>query len=246
MGSDALRTVQASELNAVMQTYVGVALLLVVVWILIKLTSMPATYDSNHSVRILEAIKRICKIKHYIGGVVAQFFYVGAQVAVWSFTIRYVMQELQLNEEKSASFYLLSLIVFSLSRFIATWLMKYVTPERMLSGAAILSGICTVGAIFGSRYVGVFSLVSISAFMSLMFPTIFSLAVRGLGDDTKLAGSGLVMAIVGGAVFTALQGLVSDLSSSIKIAFIVPLICFGVVFVYGFYSEKSKGSSPDL
>ena len=239
MGSEALQSLQAAELNAVMQTYVGVALLLIVVWVLIKITRMPATYDSDHSVQIWQTVKRILKIKHYVGGVIAQFFYVGAQIAIWSFTIRYVMQELQLNEAQSASYYLLSLVVFSVARFIATWIMKYIAPARMLAGAAVLAGLCTLGAMFGSHYFGVFSLILISAFMSLMFPTIFSLGVRGLGNDTKLAGSGLVMAIVGGAVFTALQGLLSDLTGSIKVAFTVPLICFAVVFVYGLYLEKS-------
>jgi FHS family L-fucose permease-like MFS transporter len=177
--------------------------------------------------------------------VIAQFFYVGAQIGVWSFTIRYVMQELRINEEKAATYYLSALILFTVSRFVSTWLMRFMTPAKLLLLLALLAQVFTLIVIFASSYAGVFALVTISGCMSLMFPTIFGLSVRGLGEDTKIGGSGLIMAILGGALLTALQGKVSDLTGSIHLAFFVPLLCFIVIAAYAImvrkgYNLKSK------
>lgn len=239
MTSEMLQKIQSEELSAVMSPYVGVALILVLIWILIFFTKMPKTTDVDHTFRFSEALKRILKKRNYVFGVLAQLFYVGAQIGVWSFTIRYVMQELEINEEKASTYYIISLIVFSASRFISTWLMKYFSPQKLLISSSLLAIIVTLLAGLSNGMVGVVFMISISAFMSLMFPTIFSFAVTDLGNDTKIAGSGLVMAIVGGAIFTAFQGLVSDHFNSIKISLIVPMICFAVVLFYAFYSFKN-------
>ncbi len=165
-------------------------------------------------------------------GVVAQFFYVGAQIGVWSFTIRYVMQELRLNEADASSYYLAALILFMVSRFICTGLMKLMAPRNLLLLLSLTAIVCTGIVIISGGYVGVIALMTISGCMSLMFPTIYGLAVRGLGDDTKIGGSGLIMAILGGAVLTALQGQVSDMTGSINFAYIIPFICFIVIAYY--------------
>jgi len=188
------------------------------------------------------------KNKNFTLGVVAQFFYVGAQIGVWSFTIRYAMNALNLEnsilpagktpEQIAATYYVASLILFASSRFVFTFLMKFFKPSSLLSFAAVMAIICSLVVMFGSGMIGVIALVAISGFMSLMFPTIFGQAVIGLGDDTKIGGSGLIMAILGGAVVTFLQGKVSDMTGSINFSYIVPLICFGFITFYAFISEK--------
>jgi FHS family L-fucose permease-like MFS transporter len=219
---------------------VGVAGVLLIIWIAIAVTKMPKASDADDSLNIGATVGRLIKNSNYVWGVVAQFFYVGAQIGVWSYTIRYVMQELNVNEDEAASYYLAALILFMVSRFVCTALMKYISPGNLLAGLSVLAIICTFVVIVGSGYVGVYALVAISGCMSLMFPTIYGLAVRGLGDDTKIGGSGLIMAILGGAVLTSIQGQVSDATQSIHLAYIVPLLCFVVVAFYGRIARRKK------
>jgi len=227
-----LKELQSFELSAVMGPYVGLAFLLVLIWIAIAGVKMPRASDAGSHIDLLATLKRLLENRNYTAGVVAQFFYVGAQIGVWSFTIRYVMQELNLNEDEASTYYLAALIVFSISRFICTSLMKFISPKNLLTLLAILAVISTILVISTGGWLGVIALVFISACMSLMFPTIYGLAVIGLGDDTKIGGSGLIMAILGGAVLTAIQAKISDSFGSISISFIVPLMCFLVIVFY--------------
>ncbi len=243
MSPEQLHTIQAGELNAVTVTYVTVGLILVVTWILIATCkSMPKSSDVSGPLNLGPSFKRLIHNRHYMWGVVAQFFYVGAQIGVWSFTIRYVMQELRLTEitlpigktpeDMAATYYMAALILFTCSRFVCTWLMRYISPANLLtllSGTAIA---LSVMVIYVGGRVGVYALVGISGCMSLMFPTIFGLACRGLGEDTKLGGSGLIMAILGGAVITQTQGVISDSLHSINLAYWVPLGCFVIIGYY--------------
>lgn len=238
MSQDQLYAVQSAELKAVMGPYVGVAVFLIFIWIIIALTEMPKSMDKNNSAGFGKTLLRLFKNKNYRSGVVAQFFYVGAQIGVWSFTIRYVMGELNINEASASEYYLAALILFSISRFVFTGLMKYFKPGELLAFSAFMAIISTSLVIFGKAYIGVIALISISGFMSLMFPTIFGLAVQGLGNDTKIGGSGLIMAILGGAVLTAIQGKVSDIAGDIHYSFIVPLLCFVIILIFGFRSQK--------
>jgi FHS family L-fucose permease-like MFS transporter len=238
MSEEQLQSIQNAELSAVMGPYVGVAGALVILWILIKVTTMPAASDEDSSINFGSSFKRLLRNKNYVWAVIAQFFYVGAQIGVWSFTIRFVMQELDLNEEQASSYYLAALILFLISRFISTWLMKFVKPTTLLTLLSLLAMVFAATVILANGYVAVYALVGISACMSLMFPTIYALGLAGLGEDTKIGGSGLVMAILGGAVITGIQGQVSDITGSIHIAYIVPLLCFGVVAYYGFIANK--------
>lgn len=238
MSKEQLSIIQSDELNAVMGPYVGVAVLLVLIWIVIYFSKMPKAIDSGKDFNFSHTIKRLLKNSHYTWGVIAQFFYVGAQIGVWSFTIRFVMDELGINEEQSANYYLAALVLFMSFRFIFTGLMKFFKPKSLLafsSGMAILSSLVVV---FGSGIISVIALVAISGFMSLMFPTIYGLAVRGLGEDTKIGGSGLIMAILGGAVITAIQGQVSVITGNIHYAFLVPALCFVVIIYYALVSSK--------
>ena len=248
MSASDLQAVQHVELNAVTLTYVTIGFLLMILWFLIMIVKMPRASDAGSSINLKPTLKRLMKNKNYILGVVAQFFYVGAQIGVWSFTIRYAMNALNLEtsilpagktpEQIAATYYIASLVLFASSRFVFTFLMKFFKPSSLLSFAAIMAILCSLVVMFGSGMVGVIALVAISGFMSLMFPTIFGQAVIGIGDDTKIGGSGLIMAILGGAVVTFFQGKVSDMTGSINFSYIVPLICFVFITYYAFISEK--------
>jgi FHS family L-fucose permease-like MFS transporter len=238
MGKAQLSALQAQELNAVMGPYVGVALVLLILWITIAIRKMPRASEADSRVNLGPAVKRLIRNRHYILGVIAQFFYVGAQLCVWSFTIRYVMAELGLNESDSSSYYIAALILFTTMRFVNTALMKVIKPGSLLTLSTLLAIIFTATVTFGHGAISVYALVGISGCMSLMFPTIYGLATRGLGEDTKIAASGQIMAIVGGAVFPAIQGLVSDATGSIGISYAVPLICFLIILFYAMIGRR--------
>ena len=240
MAPEALEKIQSDELSAVMGPYVTVSFVLAAVWILIALTKMPRSGDKPASENFASGVKRLFVNKNYVLGVVAQFFYVGAQIGVWSFTIRYVMQELDLNEEQASSYYIASLIVYSFSRFACTAIMSVVRPAKILLIFAVMASVCTLLVIVSGGLTGVIALVCTSACMSLMFPTIYGIALRDVGEDIKIGGSGLIMAILGGAVLTILQGQVSDAFQSISIAFSVPLVCFLIIIFYAYQNLRHR------
>lgn len=249
-----LKTIQAVELNAVTLTYVSIGIVLLVLWFIIFFTKMPKTKEAGRKVDLKPTLKRLLKNRNYSLGVVAQFFYVGAQIGIWSFTIRYAMAELGLEskvlpegktaEQIAANYYIASLVLFVGARFIFTGLMKYFKPGSLLTFTSFLAIVLSFIVVFVGGRAGVYSLVGISGCMSLMFPTIFGIAVTGLGEDAKIAGAGLIMAIVGGAVITQLQGLVStvvdnirpivemNLPAGINMAYLVPAACFGFIAWY--------------
>ncbi|MGV8094214.1 MAG: L-fucose:H+ symporter permease [Mangrovibacterium sp.] len=254
MSPEELAAIQGAELNSVTATYIAIGALLLALWIIIYFAKMPGTKDAGSSIDFVPTVKRLLKNKNYTTGVIAQFFYVGAQIGIWSFTIRYAMQELRLEEirlpagktaeQVAANYYIASLILFVACRFVFTGLMKFFKPGNLLTFAGILAIILTLIVVFAGGQIGVYALVGISGCMSLMFPTIFGLAVKGLGEDTKIAGSGLIMTIVGGAVITQLQGIVSTsvdkvsqtssivLPAGINMAYLVPAACFIIVTLY--------------
>lgn len=241
MDEKTLQVIQSEELSGVMNAYVGVAFFLIFLWVVIKMTKMPKAIEAKEEEPLGTAFKRLLNNKRYLLGVVAQFFYVGAQIGVWSFTIRYVMAALDLNESEASDYYLMSLVLFAGSRFVFTALMKYVQAPLLLTISALGAMISTLIAIYGDGMTGVIALVAVSGWMSLMFPTIYGLAATGLGRDTKLGGSGLIMAILGGAVLTAAQGYVSDSLQNVNLSFYVPFICFVVVLGFGLMQYK-KGT----
>lgn len=240
MSADQLEAIQREELEAVMGPYIAVALVLLVIWMLIYFRKMPFGRDTERSFEVGALLKRLSRKPQYLMGIVAQFFYVGAQIGVWSFTIRYVMKELQVNEAEAASWYLASLFLFMGFRFVCTWLMRFIAPKQLLSLMSAIAIVLTAVVITAGGMPGVIALISISACMSLMYPTIYGLAIEQLGADTKLAGSGLVMAILGGAVLTAVQGLISDATGDIHYSYAVPLVCFVVVGLYGFFAKSQR------
>lgn len=233
-----LSIMQQQELSAVMGPYVGVALLLLAIWIAISIIKMPTFSHQEESIHLDSTLKGLLSNSNYRWGVIAQFFYVGAQIGVWSYTIRYVMTELSLDESGASNYYLAALILFTTMRFAFAALLKRFRGSVLLIWSAFVAVFFLLLVIFVGGFIGVLALVGISGCMSLMFPTIFGLASQGLGRDRKIAGSGLIMAILGGAVLTAIQGQVSDLTGSIHLSFLIPMICFLIVAYFGFSNRK--------
>lgn len=234
------------SLYSVSGTYASLGLVLIAILVAILFVKMPAGRDSENRSGIIASFGRLFGNRLYRYGVVAQFFYVGAQIGVWSFTIRIVMQELGVLEAQASTIYLITIIGFCLSRFIYTWLMKWVSPAKLLLAGGVLSTLMTAVVVLGagSGWLLITALVLISFFMSLMFPTIYGLSLGGVAqsehhDDAKLGASGLIMAILGGALLTPLQGLVSD-NSSIYMSYIIPAICFVVVTLFAAYAVKTN------
>lgn len=245
MSPEQLIAIQDGELNAVSLIYGLVGVVMAATWFLIAFNKkMPKTQQTDGPSNIGGSFMRLLRNRHYMLGVLAQFFYVGAQIGVWSYVIRYVMQELNLNEaaaaggktaeQMGAAYYTASLILFTSTRFVCTWLMRYFKPRSILTFMACLAMVFTLVVAFVGGKTGVYCLIGISGCMSLMFPTIFGLSVRGLGaEDTKIAGSGQIMAIAGAALVTQIQGFVSDSFNSIEFSYLVPGICFVFIAYYG-------------
>lgn len=234
------------SLYSVSGTYASLGLVLIAILVAMLFVKMPAGRDSGNKSGTLASFGRLFRNRLYRYGVVAQFFYVGAQIGVWSFTIRIVMQELGVLEAQASTIYLITIIGFCLSRFIYTWLMKWISPAKLLLAGGVLSTLMTAVVVLGagSGWLLIVALVLISFFMSLMFPTIYGLSLGGVAqsehpDDAKLGASGLIMAILGGALLTPLQGLVSD-NSSIYMSYIIPAICFVVVTLFAAYAVKTN------
>ncbi len=235
---------QDISLYSVSGTYAALGCVLLAIMVVMIFAHMPEGKGADQPGSVKATFSRLAKNKKYVWGVVAQFFYVGAQIGVWSFTIRLVMKELGHVEAQAATLYLISIMGFCASRFVYTWLMKFVSPERLLAAGAVLSALSALGVVLTSGWICVVALILISVFMSLMFPTIYGIALGSVAgsehkDDTKIGASGLIMAILGGALLTPVQGLVSDTTGSINISYLVPLCCFVVVMCYALYCRKN-------
>jgi len=183
-------------------------------------------------------VSHLFKYPHFYKGVLAQFCYVGAQVGTWSFFIQYI-QDYTGEHEKLAGYLLTGTLgAFAIGRFSATWLMKFIQPGRLMGIYGAINITLVLLAVLVPGWVGVWSIFLTSFFMSLMFPTIFALGIKGLGENTKLGGSLMVMAIIGGAVFTPVMGLIADKRGSMALAMVLPLICYVVVTWYAVWGAR--------
>jgi FHS family L-fucose permease-like MFS transporter len=191
-------------------------------------------------------LKRLLANKHYTRGVIAQIFYVGVQIMVWTFIIQYAEHELGMPKATAQGYNMVAMGIFVASRFICTFLLRYFKPSILLSVLALGGGAFTLGAIVLHGMTGLYCIVAVSACMSLMFPTIYGIALKGLGNDAKLASAGLILAIGGGCLLPPLQGLLIDKAvwfdalSSVRISFVLPLICFAVIATFGRWVNKNK------
>ena len=237
--------VKSSDLNVLITPYLIIGVVILIMLILIRLVKMPKNNDQSHSINFIPTLKRIFSIHNYREGVVAQFFYVGAQIMCWTFIIQYGTRlfmsegmEEQAAEVLSQRFNIIAMIIFCISRFVCTFILKYLNPGLLLRILAIVACVFTCGVITFQNILGMYCLVGVSACMSLMFPTIYGIALRGMGDDAKFGAAGLIMAILGGSVLPPLQASIIDLQTiwnipAVNVSFILPFICFVVIAIYG-------------
>ncbi|WP_223858287.1 L-fucose:H+ symporter permease [Salinimonas profundi] len=236
-----LNEVVSAELNAVMTPYVGMAGFLALLWIAFALCRPGVSSAHSEKALVTESMGRLLRLPHYRFGVAAQFFNVGAQTCMWTFTIQYVMKALSADEVTGGHVLQYSMILFLISRFVMTWLMGRYSPSRLLAlMSATAIALCLV-VIMSLNVTGVIALILVSGCLSLMFPTIYALSLHGLGDDAKLGAAGLVMAILGGALFPMLQAYVMD-TSGVGTSFIIPAGCFAFITTYACYIIKTQGN----
>ncbi|WP_298776071.1 L-fucose:H+ symporter permease [uncultured Shewanella sp.] len=243
MPIEQLTSIQTSELNAVMTPYVGMAFALLLTWVAIAVNKAPAVSSSpsltkHPKIRFLSTFSHLMKNRHYKYGVMAQFFNMAAQTCVWTFTIRYVMNAISVNAEEAGTYLQYSMLTFLFSRFIMTWLMGYIKPTSLLAFSTIIAASLSIYMMFTPTLYGVYALVAISACMSLMFPTIYGIALQGLKQDTQFGAAGLVMAMLGGALMPMVQGLLID-QYNVSFSYMIPAICFLIVTCYALFDLKS-------
>jgi len=242
MPAERLAALTASDLAVIRTPYLGIALVIVVVFAAIAITRMPSYGEEDRSLDIGPTLRRLARNRRYIEGVIAQFFYVGAQIMCWTFIIHYATMELGLDEVTAQGYNIVAMVIFVTSRFICTFLLKYVSPGGLLLALALGGGALTLGTIVIPGMTGLYCLVGVSACMSLMFPTIYGIALRGVGEDAKLGAAGLIMAILGGSVMPPAQGAIIDLQtvelgglsmSAVRVSFLLVVVCFVVIARYG-------------
>jgi MFS transporter, FHS family, L-fucose permease len=241
MTAEQLRQAQERDLSLVLGPYVGIACVLVLIWLLIAFRKMatPAEQTEFEVEMRRGAFGRLWHNGHYRYGVAAQFFNVGAQVCAWSFTIQYAEDVVGVPKTYSGFYLLASLILFLVSRFIMTYLLGIFRPTKLLFAMGVLGVVLALIGVLSPNMVGLIAVVGISLSLSLMFPTIYGVALQGLGEDTKFGAAGLVMAILGGALLTPIHGLLMDELGAAP-AFLVPGICLAFVAGYALYDLRTE------
>lgn len=237
--------VKESDLSVLIAPYLAIGIVIFAMFMLILIKKMPHNGDKNHDINFVPTLRRIFSLPHYREGVIAQFFYVGVQIMCWTFIIQYGTPILmadgmteQAAEVMSQQYNILAMVIFCCSRFICTFLLRYVNTGQLLMILAIAGGALVCGVIFMHNIYGLYCLVGVSACMSLMFPTIYGIALTGLGDDAKFGAAGLIMSILGGSVLPPLQASIIDRGElfgmpAVNVSFVLPFICFVVIAIYG-------------
>ena len=250
--SEELATIRENDLSVISIPYIALGVLVLAIMAIIILTKMPKTAEED-KMSLSDSFKKLFANKNYIKGVIAQAFYVGAQIMCWTYIFQYVdnLNETYSWELTATYFNVAAMVSFLIGRWIGTALMKTINPSKLLMLFGIGGVICAAGAILLPGMAGLISLVAISVFMSIMFPTIYGIALKDMGDEAKIGSAGLVMAIVGGALMPVLQGSILDWGGSgfsdvkilgfipeVNFSFILPLICLAVVAFYGYSTLK--------
>lgn len=239
---------QRHDLDIVKLPYVGIGTVVLVVLVIFAFSKMPDTgHEGNKSLNLGPTFRLLFKNKAYLEGVLAQTFYVGAQIMCWTFIIHYGTTNLGLTAAQAQNYNIVAMVIFCTSRFICTFLLKYFSPGRLLMMLATGAILTSLGTIFLPGWPGLYSLIGISACMSLMFPTIYGIALEGMGDEAKIASAGLIFAIVGGALMPPLQGRIIDLGGdtgqllglpAVSVSFVLPLLCFVFIAFYGWRTAR--------
>lgn len=234
-----------ADLMVLIKPYLFIGLVVLAMFVVIRLVRMPGSRDSSARIDFLPTLRRIFSIPRYREGVVAQFFYVGAQIMCWTFVIQYGTRVFMAEgmSEKAAEvlsqqYNIVAMVIFCCSRFCCTYLLRYVNAGRLLALLAAAGVLLTLGVICFQGRLGLYCLVGVSGCMSLMFPTIYGIALEGLGDDAKFGAAGLIMAILGGSVLPPIQAAIIDCGTigswpAVNLSFLLPLLCFVVVALYG-------------
>lgn len=241
-----------SDLSVLIAPYLFIGIVIITIFIVIALVKMPRSNDCSGSFNLLPTVRRIISISHYRNGVIAQFFYVGAQIMCWTFIIQYGTHmfmaqgmEEQAAEVLSQKYNIIAMVIFCISRFICTFILRFLSPGKLLSMLSVTACILILGVISARGIYGMYCLVAVSACMSLMFPTIYGISLKGLGNDTKIGAAGLIMAILGGSVLPPVQASIIDFNvicgmPAVNVSFLVPLVCFIVIAVYGYNLRNAR------
>jgi len=237
--------VRTNDLMVIRNPYVMLGLVVIILGLVIAFAKMPESKTNDGKLDFWPSMKRLARQPQFVEGVVAQMFYVGAQIMVWTYIYQYA-EAIGIDNASAVNYAYAALILFLVGRWICTFLFRYFSPAKLLFYFAVLAGLFTLGAMFIPGIYGLYSLVGISFAMSLMFPTIYGIALEGLGEDGKYGAAFLVMAIVGGAIMPTLQGVILDFGgpayddilimgvSEVNFSFVLPLVCFMVVGVFGY------------
>jgi FHS family L-fucose permease-like MFS transporter len=240
MSAPQLNAYLQSEANTVQIPYFVMACIVTFVGVLFLFTKLPEVKEPDADVHGTEFNAKVLRHPHLFWAVIAQFFYVGAQVGVGSFFIRLSKNVVDLPEKPASVLWFIAMVGFMVGRFTGTFFMRYIKPAKLLSLYAFINIILLTIALTTKGYAAVYAVMAVPFFMSIMFPTIFALGIKELGEETKLASSFLVMSIIGGGFAPLLMGLISDKSGSMQTAYIVPLFCFSFVLYYGLRGYKIK------
>lgn len=246
--------VRNADLAILIAPYLVIGIVILCMLILIRLTKMSKNGDKSGKIDFVPTLKRLLAVPRYREGVLVQFFYVGAQIMCWTFIIQYgtrlfmdMGMEEQAAEVRSQQFNIAAMAVFCLSRFVCTFLLRFFNSGLLLRTLGLGAALFTLGVMFFQNIWGMYCIVGVSACMSLMFPTIYGIALNGLGEDAKFGAAGLIMAILGGSILPPLQASIIDRHElwgmpAVNLSFVLPFICFVVVICYGHRSYRKKWS----
>ena len=236
--------IKSSDLIVIRNPYVILGLFIIVIFFIILVYKMPKAKNTFNIASFREILNTLLNNYKYIGGVLAQTLYVGAQIMCWTYIYQYA-EGIGINIEKAANYQFIAFILFFIGRGTGTYLLKHISSSKLLMYFAIMATLFSLGTILNEGYLGLYCLIIVSFFMSIMFPTIYGLSLNGLSEDeSKIGAAGLVMAIVGGALMPKFQGMIIDLGgfnvndiriigiSEVNFSFILPLICFVYITFY--------------
>jgi FHS family L-fucose permease-like MFS transporter len=240
MDATARQIALASEAASVKTPYFILGCIIVLIAVIFAFIKLPAIKEEGETAPG-KSILHTLRHKHLLGAVVAQFFYVGAQVCVFSFFILFAVKSSGIDKIKAADYLGWGCgMAFMVGRFVGTFVMKYIAPPKLLAFYSFINVVLCIVAITAEGMIPVYAVIGIAFFMSIMFPTIFSLGIKDLGSDTELGSSLIIMSIVGGALLPPVLGYISDVTHNIQLGYIVPLVCFAVVFWFGWKGHMVK------
>ncbi|WP_289023978.1 L-fucose:H+ symporter permease [uncultured Salegentibacter sp.] len=253
LSESAKATIRDSDLEVISTPYVLLGLVVILFFLVILLIKMPENRKKETRVDVLPAIKRLFGNRKFVGGVVTQAFYVGAQIMCWTYLYQYA-ESIGIDNKSAVNYGIAALLIFLIGRWIGTFLLRYITSGKLLMLFALGALITCLICIFSPGLIGLYSLVAVSFFMSIMFPTIYGIALEGQGNDAKFGAAFLVMAIVGGALMPTFQGMILDIGGAgykdtsilgvpeVNFSFFLPVLCFIIVGIYGYYIYKRNNA----